>query len=104
MRGLLIAAAIAASAVASASAQPLRDTEKYQPAVLELRACIRAKAPPAHIAGIHTMDQAIPYFSQRCLRNYKWRLTALDAGDAVSGSFRLIVREEWGAFLASMGF
>lgn len=82
----------------AATAQPAPDTAKFQPTILNLRACIRANAPPAHIAGIRSYDEAFRYFLNRCYVPFSTSLASLGASDAATGSFRLIVREEWAAF------
>lgn len=89
--------AMAASA-APTVAQPTGDTEKYQPAILNVRACIRGNAPPAHIAGIRNIHEAYLFFKDRCYVSFVTALTKLGAGDAAPGSFRLLVQEEWAAF------
>jgi hypothetical protein len=94
---LFLVAAMAAFA-APAVAQPTSDTAKYQPAILNVRACIRENAPPAHIAGIRDVDEAYLFFKDRCYVSFETALTKLGAGDAAPGSFRLLVQEEWTAF------
>lgn len=84
-------------------AQPAGDTAKFQPTILNLRACIRANAPPAQIAGIRAMDEAMQFFRDRCYAAFASGLAKLDASDAAPGSFRLLVREEWSAFSAHVG-
>jgi hypothetical protein len=79
-------------------AQPTGDTAKYQPAILNVRACIRGNAPPAHIAGIRDVNEAYLFFKDRCYVSFDTALTKLGAGDAAPGSFRLLVQEEWAAF------
>jgi hypothetical protein len=72
-------------------AQPTGDTTKYQPAILNVRACIRGNAPPAHIAGIRDVNEAYLFFKDRCYVTFNTALTNLGAGDAAPGSFRLLV-------------
>lgn len=97
-----IAAALALTT--AAAAQPAPDTAKYQPAILDLRACIRSNEPPAHIAGIHTLQAATEYLRVRCYAPYSLKLTGLGAGDAAMGSFRLVVTEEWTQFMVHLGY
>lgn len=98
------AAALALVAIAApASAQPAGDTGKFQPAILNLRGCIRANAPPAWIAEVRSYDQALKYFLGRCYPPFSGELARLGASDAATGSYRLIVRDEWSAFLVHVG-
>lgn len=92
-----------ATIAASASIAAAQDTAKYQPAILDLRACIRANAPPALIAGVRGIDEAFQYFRAPCYQPFDVKLTQLGAADASAGGFRLIVREEWDAFLIHTG-
>ena len=61
-------------------APPTGDTEKYQPAILNVRACIRGNAPPAHIAGIRDVNEAYLFFKERCYVSFDTALTKLGAG------------------------
>jgi hypothetical protein len=99
MKPAAIASLAVASSMSIAVGQPAGDTAKYQPTILSLRACIRANAPPAYIAGIRAYDEALRYLHDRCYQKFTAGLAALGAGDAAAGSFRLVVRDEWIAFL-----
>lgn len=92
-------AVIAALLAGPAAAQPAGDTTKFQPTILNLRACIRANAPPAYLAEVRTHNDAFRYFLDRCYQPFSSDLATLGASDAATGSFRLIVGEEWSAFL-----
>lgn len=105
MRSYCFAVVVIAS-LASPSvgdAQPAPDTAKFQTTILNLRACIRANAPPAYIAGIRSYDEAFQYFLGRCYSAFSNSLASLGASDAATGSFRLIVRDEWLAFRQHIG-
>lgn len=86
-----------------AIAQPTGDTTKFQPAILNAMACIRANAPPAYVASIRSVVDAAAYFQARCLKQFSASLAENGAAEAAPGSFRLIVREEWAAFCAHVG-
>jgi hypothetical protein len=90
--------------IATAVAQPTGDTTKYQPVILNARACMRANSPPAYIAGIRDINDAYQYLLQRCYQRYQAELTQLGAADAAEGSFRNLIRDEWPAFMASLGY
>lgn len=91
-------ALILALLAGSAAAQPTGGTAKFQPTILNLQACIRANAPPAHLAGVRSYDEAHRYFHERCYARFASDLVALGAGDAAAGSFRHILAQEWSAF------
>jgi hypothetical protein len=97
------AALVLFALAAPASAQPADDTAKFQPAILNLRGCIRSSAPAAFIAEVRTYDQALSYFLGRCYPPFSEALARLNASDAATGSYRLIVREEWTAFRLHAG-
>jgi hypothetical protein len=101
---VVAAIVLTAAWVSNATAQPTGDTAKYQPVILDLRACIRANAPPAHIAGVRSMADALAYFQERCFAAFSSGLAKHGAGDAASGGFRLIASDEWDAFRRHVGF
>jgi hypothetical protein len=99
VRGLGLAIMASAVLTSAAIAQSTGDTAKYQPTILNLRACIRANAPPAYVGGIRTLDDAFVFLRDRCFAAFSSGLTALGAADAATGSFRLVVRDEWVVFM-----
>lgn len=97
-------AALAASFLAgSASAQPAQDKAKFQPAIQEARACLHSQAPAAYIASEPGPLDIFGFLKARCYPRFEAKITALGAGDAAVGSFRLIANEEWAAFRAHIG-
>jgi hypothetical protein len=97
--------AVAAVTVASiATAQPAGDTAKFQPAIQEVRACLHSQVPAAYTSVDATRpSEVFEFLKAHCYPRYEAKITALGAGDAAFGSFRGIAREEWGAFLDSIG-
>lgn len=101
MKRLAVMVLIASSV--SVAAQPTGDTAKFQPAILNLQACIRANAPPAHIAGVRSFEEAVTWLRPKCYGAFAIELETLGAGDATAGGFRHAVRVEWAAFRAHLG-
>jgi hypothetical protein len=98
VRAIFSVIAMATMCSASALSQPSGDDGKFNPAILDLRACVRANAPPAYLEGTRTVEDAIAYLRPRCMGSFAIALEQLGAGDAAAGGFRVVVRDEWIAF------
>lgn len=85
-----------------ALAQQPPDTTRFQPAIQEVRACLHSQAPGAYIASEPGPPTAFDFLKDRCYSRFQAKLSALGAGDAALGGFRLIANEEWAAFRAHM--
>jgi hypothetical protein len=89
--------------------------DNADPLVEKLRACVRSKAPAARADGILTAGDAVPYFVRECLPDWgRLPVAGLFRGDEAEsaparsvqaiqpGAFRIVIKEEWAAFLARM--
>jgi hypothetical protein len=87
--------------------------DNANPLVEKLRACVRSKAPAARADGILTAGDAVPYFVRECLPDVgRLPVAGLFRGDGAAnapaesvqavppGGFRIVIKEEWAAFLA----
>ena len=50
----------------SAPVQSAGDTDRWQPVISNLRACVRSNAPTAQIAGLRTMSEAVDFLYRQC--------------------------------------
>ena len=84
----------------SGRTQPAPETAKFQPAILRLRSCLKANAPPIYIGKMtNSAIDVFSHFKERCYPAFNSEITELGAGYAALGGFRLIAQEEWAAFL-----
>jgi hypothetical protein len=82
-------------------AQPARDDPQLA-LVSGLRACVRSTAPDAYASGIRNDADAIAFFSQRCDSIIRDELAKAENLAVRPGLFRVVIREEWTAFIAGL--
>jgi hypothetical protein len=75
--------------------------DRLQPLVSRLRTCVRSNAARAYASGIRTEADAVAFFRQRCDTTIKDELAKGQDLLVPPGLLRIVMREEWAAFMAS---